>query len=123
MSKARLVITPVTVEKRPVIEDANAYGVARSWVCALLARYGAEGEAACEPRSRRPKTSPAAISDTTLELIIRLRKELSGQGLNAGPHTIALHLEHHHQVRVSPATVSRRHRAERHRLVAPAATS
>ena len=62
MSKARLVITAVIVEKRPVSEVARAYGVARSWVYALLARYRAEGEAAFEPRSRRPKTSPSAIS-------------------------------------------------------------
>jgi hypothetical protein len=41
------------------------------------------------------------------ELIARLRKDLAGQGLDAGPHTIAWHLEHHHQTRVSPATVSR----------------
>ena len=107
MSKARLVITAVTVEKRPVSEVAKSYGVARSWVYALLARYQAEGEAAFEPRSRRPKTSPTAISDDTADLIIRLRKELSGQGLDAGPQTIAWHLEQHHQLNVSAATVSR----------------
>jgi hypothetical protein len=72
MSKARLVITAVTVEKRPVSEVAKSYGVARSWVYALLARYEAEGEAAYEPRSRRPKTSPTAISPDTAELITRL---------------------------------------------------
>ena len=38
---------------------------------------------------------------------MRLRKELAGQGLDAGPHTIAWHLQQHHQVKVSPATVSR----------------
>src|ERR1700722_6841004 len=107
MSKAKLVITAVTVEKRPVSEVARAYGVARSWVYALLARYQAEGEAAFEPRSRRPKPSPNAISDDAADLIIRLRKELSGQGLDAGPQTIAWHLEHHHQVKASAATVSR----------------
>jgi transposase InsO family protein len=107
MSKARLVITAVIVEKRPVSEVARSYGVARSWICTLLARYRAEGEAAFEPRSRRPKSSPAAISAGTTELIIRLRKELSGQGLDAGPHTIAWHLQHHHQVTVSAATISR----------------
>jgi|SRR5579859_1910290 len=107
MSKARLVITAVTVEKRPVSEVARAYGVARSWVYTLLARYGAEGEAAFEPRSRRPLTSPAAISADAVELIVALRKELSGQGLDAGPDTIAWHLERHHQVRVSAATVAR----------------
>jgi transposase InsO family protein len=107
MSKARLVITAVTAEKRPVSEVAKSYGVARSWVYALLARYEAEGEAAFEPRSRRPKTSPSAISPETVELITRLRKELAGQGLDAGPQTIAWHLGQHHQLTVSPATVSR----------------
>jgi transposase InsO family protein len=107
MSKARLVVTAVVVEKRPVSEVARSYGVARSWVYALLARYEAEGEAAFEPRSRRPKTSPSAISPQTVDLITRLRKELAGQGLDAGPQTIAWHLEQHHQLKVSPATVSR----------------
>ena len=107
MSKARLVITAVTIEKRPVSEVARSYGVARSWIYTLLARYQAEGEAAFEPRSRRPKTSPSAISPDAAGLITRLRKELAGQGLDAGPHTIAWHLQHHHQVTVSPATVSR----------------
>ena len=117
MSKARLLITAVTVEKRPVSEVARAYGVARSWVYTLRARYGAEGEAAFEPRSRRPLTSPAAISAEAVELIVALRKELSGQGLDAGPDTIAWHLERHHQVRVSAATVARY--LARHELVVP----
>jgi transposase InsO family protein len=107
MSKARLVITAVIVEKRPVSEVARTYGVARSWICALLARYRAEGEAAFEPRSRRPRSSPSAISADTADLIVRLRKDLAGQGLDAGPHTICWHLRHHHQVQVSAATVAR----------------
>ena len=107
MSKARLVITAVIAEKRAVREVAHDYGVARSWIYALLARYQAEGEAAFEPRSRRPRTSPKAMSEATVELIVRLRKELAGQGLDAGPHTICWHLHHHHQLRVSRATVSR----------------
>jgi transposase InsO family protein len=107
VSKARLVITAVITENRRPAEVAAAYGVSRSWVYELLARYRAEGQAAFEPRSRRPKTSPAAISLHTAELIIRLRKELSGQGLDAGPDTICWHLAHHHQVTVSAATVSR----------------
>jgi transposase InsO family protein len=107
MLKARLVITAVIAGKRPVGEVARACGVARSWVCTLLARYRAEGEAAFEPRSRRPLASPAAIGDATAALIIELRKELAGQGLDAGPDTIAWHLEHHHQVRVPAAAVAR----------------
>src|SRR5215471_20435648 len=102
MSKARLVITAVTVERRPVSEVARTYGVARSWVYTLLARYAAEGEAAFEPRSRRPKSSPRALPEATVALIIALRKELAGQGLDAGPQTIAWHLEHHHRIQVAP---------------------
>src|ERR1700752_2545482 len=107
MSKARLGITAVIVEKRPVSEVARAYGVARSWVYTLLARYRAEGEAAFEPRSRRPKTSPRAIPASPAGPIIKPRKDLAGQGLDAGPQTIAWHLQHHHRTRVSPATISR----------------
>ncbi len=107
MSKARLVITAVTIEKRQVGEVAKSYGVARSWIYTLLARYEAEGEAAFEPRSRRPKTSPSATSADIVDLIVRLRKDLAGQGLDAGPQTITWHLQQHHHVKVSPATVSR----------------
>jgi transposase len=65
MSKARLVITAVTVENRPVSEVARKYGVARSWVYALLARYRAEGEAAFEPRGwSRPWACPASTFTT-----------------------------------------------------------
>ncbi len=107
MSKARLVITAVVTERRSQGEVARAYGVSQGWVSRLVARYRAEGEAAFEPRSRRPKTSPSAINDAAVELIIRLRKELADRGLDAGPDTICWHLRHHHQVSVTPATVSR----------------
>ena len=86
---------------------AAAYGVSRSWIYELLARYRAEGEAAFEPRSRRPKTSPRAIPAGTAALIVSLRRQLAGRGLDAGPDTLCWHLDHHHQIRVSPATVSR----------------
>jgi transposase InsO family protein len=107
MSKARLVITAVTAEGLSQGEAARRYGVSQGWISRLLARYRAEGEAAFEPRSRRPKTSPNAISPGTVEAIVLLRKELAGQGLDAGPQTIAWHLEQHHRLKVSAATVSR----------------
>jgi transposase InsO family protein len=107
MSKARLVITAVVSEGRSQGEVARAYGVSQGWVSRLVSRYRAEGEAAFEPRSRRPKTSPTAISQDVVDLMVRLRKELAGQGLDAGPDTICWHLRHHYQVNVSPATVSR----------------
>ncbi len=107
MSKARLVITALVVEKQTVAEVAARYGVHRSWVYRLKARYDDIGQAAFEPLSRRPHTSPAATAATTVELIRRLRKELTEAGLDAGPDTIAWHLTHHHQVTVSVSTISR----------------
>ena len=107
MSRARLVITAVVVENRTVAEVAATYGVHRAWVYRLLARYKAEGDAAYEPRSRRPKTSPNATSPAVVDLVVRLRKELTELGTDAGPHTICWHLEQHHQIGVSTATVSR----------------
>ena len=59
-SKARLVITALFVDHQTPAEVAARYGVHRAWVYKLKARYEAEGEAALEPRSRRPKTSPMA---------------------------------------------------------------
>ena len=91
MSKARLVITAVVVEGRSPGEVATSYGVARSWVYELVARYRVEGEAAFAPRSRRPTTSPTAIAKETVELIVALRRQLVTQGLDAGSDTIGWH--------------------------------
>jgi len=90
-----------------VAEVAAAYGVHRAWIYRLLARYRAEGEAAFEPRSRRPRTSPTATSPEVVDLVLAVRKELAGQGLDAGAHTICWHLSHHHGITVSAATVWR----------------
>jgi transposase InsO family protein len=107
MSKARLIITAVITEGRSQHEVARAYGVNQSWVSRLVARYRSEGEAAFQPRSRRPNTSPTAIPPATVTLITELRDKLTTAGLDAGPDTIAWHLAHHHSIRVSVATISR----------------
>ena len=88
-------------------EAARTYGVSQGWISRLMTRYGEDGEAAFEPRSRRPNSSPAATPPGTVELVVRLRKELSEQGLDAGPDTIGWHLAHHHGVTLSRATVAR----------------
>jgi len=107
VSKARLVITAVVQGGMTQAEAAATYQVSKGWVSKLLARYRDEGEAAFEPRSRRPRSSPTAIPDEVVEQIVRLRKDLAGSGLDAGPHTIAWHLAHHYNVTVSVATISR----------------
>jgi transposase InsO family protein len=117
MRTNRLLITAVVIENRPVREVAAQYGVSPSWLYELLVRYRREGEAAFEPRSRRPQASPTAAPAETVELIIELREKLSGTGLDAGPDTIRWHLAHHHNITVSQSTVSR-HLAK-HGLVTP----
>jgi transposase InsO family protein len=117
MTLNRLLITSVVVEDRPVREVAAQYGVSQSWLFELLARYKAEGEAAFEPRSRRPQTVPSTTPAEVVDLIVEYREKLTATGLDAGPDTIAWHLEHHHGVTVSRTTISRYLR--RHGLVVP----
>ena len=70
MSKAKLVITAITVQGLSQAEAARTYGLSQAWVSRLMARYKLEGEAAFEPRSRRPKTSPNATPTTTIALVV-----------------------------------------------------
>jgi transposase InsO family protein len=107
VSKARLIITAVTLEGRSQGAVARDYGVSKGWVSKLIARYRTEGDAAFEPRSRRPRTRPDATPTATKDLIVEIRKRLSAQGLDAGADTIGWHLEHHHQLTVSRATIYR----------------
>jgi transposase InsO family protein len=107
MTLNRLLITSVVIENRPVRDVAAQYGVCESWLFELLARYRVEGEAAFEPRSRRPKTVANATPPETVDLILELREKLTATGLDAGPDTIKWHLEHHHSTVVSRATISR----------------
>ena len=65
------------------------------------------GEAGLEPRSRRPITSPGRTPEAVEDQIIRLRKELWDQGLDAGAHTIAFHLAERDLVVPSVATIWR----------------
>lgn len=82
------------------------HGVRRSWVHRLKARYEAQGEAAFEPRSRRPHTSPRATPPAVVELILTLRKQLfEGPGCRGRHHRLASGA--HHQFTVSRATVHR----------------
>ncbi|MGI8993311.1 MAG: IS481 family transposase [Nocardioidaceae bacterium] len=107
MSLTRLLITAVVVENRSVRDVATQYGVSKSWLYELLTRYRKEGEAVFEPRSRRPATSPTAVTAETVVLIVELREKLTAAGMDAGPDTIAWHLAHHHQITVSRSTVAR----------------
>ncbi len=107
MSKRRLVITAVVIEGRTHADVAAQYGLSRSWVTRLVGRYRSEGDAAFEPRSRRPHTSPARLADVVNKQIVNLRVDLTTRGLDAGPHTIQWHLANQGHT-VSVSTIRRR---------------
>jgi transposase InsO family protein len=92
MSLTRLVISAVIVEGRSKSAVARDYGITRFWVQTLVKRFQAEGEAAFQPKSRRPHANPRAVGLEVEDQIIRLRKQLSKNGLDAGAETIAVHL-------------------------------
>jgi len=96
MSLARLVVTAVELEGRTKTEVARDYGVSRRWVYELCRRFAAEGEAGLEARSRRPRRSPHKASTALEDEIVELRKQLADEGLDAGAHTIAVHLHRRH---------------------------
>jgi transposase InsO family protein len=106
MSKRRLVITAVLTGQSQS-EVARTYGVSQGWVSKLMARYRLEGEAAFEPLSRAPASSPGATPAGTAELVLRLRKQLTEAGLDGGADTIGWHLTHQHATTVSRATINR----------------
>lgn len=93
MSLAELVIVSVVVEGRSKSEVARDYKISRYWVQQLIKRYELEGEAAFVPRSRRPHSNSRSLSLDLEDQIVRLRKELSKKGLDAGAETIRTHLE------------------------------
>ena len=90
------VITAVTVEKGPVDEVAATCGTSRSWLYELLARHRDEGEQAFTARSRAPRTSPAATSPATVDLLLNLRNNLAAADLDADADTLQLHSRHYH---------------------------
>jgi transposase InsO family protein len=107
MSLARLVVTAVRIEGRSVSAVARDYGLSRRWAHELVGRYDRDGEAGLAPRSRRPHTSPHATPAQIENRIVELRKQLTDQGLDAGAHTIAYHLDQQGLPAPSVATIWR----------------
>ena len=68
MSKRRLVVTAV-LSGQSQAEVARTYGVSQGWISKLMARYRLEGEAAFEPLSRAPASSPGASAPLCVRLM------------------------------------------------------
>jgi transposase-like protein len=88
MAVAEYLVALVFEERRPVREVAADHGVSKSWLYELLARYQELGRAGLAPRSRRPHRCPTRMPAGVEDQIVRWRKRLTEQGLDAGPATI-----------------------------------
>ena len=93
MGQGRYLVEAVVLEGRSVTELARSHGVSRFWIYKLLARYREGGYPALEPRSRRPKSCSHQTSPEVEAEVVRLRRELSAAGFDAGPQTILHHLQ------------------------------
>jgi transposase len=89
---ARYVVDAVVVEGRSYREVARAHGVSKSWVAKLVSRYRAGGYEALAARSKAAHSIPSRTKDEIEDKIVLLRKELEGQGFDAGAQTIHYHL-------------------------------
>ena len=69
------------------------HGIGRSSFYAIRRRFAAEGEAGLERRSRAAELIANKTPVETENEIVRLRKRLDDDGLDAGPATIRWHLE------------------------------
>ena len=93
MSRARVAVLKVVSKQLSVTAAAAQYGYSRQHLHRLLARYQAGGLDAVEARSRRPHSNPRAVTSEIREHIIATRLRLVRDGLDAGPLTLAWHLQ------------------------------
>jgi transposase InsO family protein len=107
MGMARYVVDAVLLEGRSAREVARTHGISKTWIYELIKRYRAGGYEALEPRSRRPRSCPQAVSAETVQAVVDMRAELEAQGHDAGAATIAYHLQSRIKDAPSRATVWR----------------
>jgi transposase InsO family protein len=96
-SKSQVIVLTLIHSGLTPTQAALRFGLSRRHIHRLLARFKAGGLEALEPRSRRAKSNPRAITQEIRYEIIRLRTHLLAQGLDAGAASIAWHLKQKHQ--------------------------
>lgn len=101
------IVKAVREQREPVAKVAKRFGISRQRVYKILAEYDAGGAQAIAPKSRAPHTHPQAVPQALRNRIIDMRKELVKSGLDAGPDTIAFHLERQGMRVPSTSTIRR----------------
>lgn len=111
-SKSQVVVLSLIHGGLTPTQAALRFGLSRRHLHRLLARFKAGGLEALEPRSRRAKSNPRAITQEIRDEIIRLRTHLLAQGLDAGAASISWHLLQSHQRSPALSTIWRILKAE-----------
>ena len=88
MSKYELLIKAVTIQGLSYGQVARLHGVSKTLVHKLHHRWLVEGDAAFEPKSRRPRSSPNRTPPEIAARVLELRDQLVADGHDAGADTI-----------------------------------
>src|SRR5712692_8502793 len=88
----RYIVDAVVLEHRSPAQLARDHDISKRWIFKLLRRFKEGGYASLEPRSRRPKSCSHQVEVKVQKLIVKLRRELTEAGHDAGPETIHFHL-------------------------------
>jgi transposase InsO family protein len=107
MSKHRVAVLKVVSGQMSVTAAAAEYRISRQHLHRLLHRYREGDLDAVDPRSRRPRTSSERTPVEVRDRIVALRTDLTAKGLDAGPVTIAWHLEREGLTVPSTSTIRR----------------
>jgi transposase InsO family protein len=104
---AKYSVNAVLVEGRSLRAVAAATGRSKSWVQRHVALYQAGGDEALTPAKRGPKVPPNLTPAALEDEIVRWRKRLDDDGLDAGARTILWHMQKAGGVVPSLSTIHR----------------
>lgn len=105
--KNLVIVRAVVDQGLSAAQAAVRFGVTRQWVHTLLRRYEMHGPQGLAPGSRAPKSRPGTTVPVVRERVIELRVQLGASGADAGPETIAWHLQQDGHRPPSTSTIRR----------------
>lgn len=92
---AALVARAVSGERFDVSAECARIEVSTKTFYKYRKRFEAEGVEGFYPRSRRPLTSPTRVSAAVEDVVVEARKDLDGEGWDAGAEQIAFWIADH----------------------------
>lgn len=96
MTKNVRIVLAIIEEKRTVTDVAKEFGVSRTWVYELLGRHKILGLPGLTHATKKPHSNSRALTHAHHQEIAKLRRDLTGQGLDGGAQTIRFHLLNRH---------------------------